>query len=65
MFYLRHPEKQDEMLQLEVVFKASAAEGEDFEGSKALWLKGGKPDAGTQAAPLEVFHIRLHRYTSR
>lgn len=64
MFYLRHPEKQDEMLQLEVVFKASAAEGEDFEGSRAIWLKGGKPDAVTQAAPLEIFSMRLHRYVS-
>ncbi|KAL8835286.1 MAG: hypothetical protein Q9170_003372 [Blastenia crenularia] len=60
MFYLRHPEKTDEMLQLEVTFVANSAEEGDFENSKAVWIKGGKPDATTQAPPLEVFHIRMH-----
>lgn len=64
MFYLRHPEKTDEMIQLEVTFTANNAAGRDFEGSKALWIRGGKPDATTQAPPLEIFHIRLHRYVT-
>ncbi|KAL8944097.1 MAG: hypothetical protein Q9216_000688 [Gyalolechia sp. 2 TL-2023] len=60
MFYLRHPEKMDEMVQLEVTFTANNAKEKAFEGSKALWIKGGKPDATTQAPPLEIFNIRLH-----
>ncbi|KAI4171004.1 MAG: hypothetical protein LQ343_004541 [Gyalolechia ehrenbergii] len=60
MIYLRHPEKIEEMVQLEVTFTANNAKDKAFEGSKALWTKGGKPDATTQAPPLEVFHIRLH-----
>ncbi|KAL9600131.1 MAG: hypothetical protein Q9219_003387 [cf. Caloplaca sp. 3 TL-2023] len=59
MFYLRHPEKADEMIQLEVIFTVNHALGAHFEGSKAIWTRGGKPDATIQAPPLEVFHIRL------
>ncbi|KAL9061770.1 MAG: hypothetical protein Q9206_000340 [Seirophora lacunosa] len=59
LFYLRHPEKSDEMIQLKVVFQSSNADGEGFESSKAHWIKGGKPDTVTQAPPLEVFNIRL------
>lgn len=62
MFYLRHPEKIDEMVQLEVTFTANNRNENAFEGSKAFWTKGGKPDATTQAPPLEIFHVRLHRY---
>ncbi|KAL8975079.1 MAG: hypothetical protein Q9197_000686 [Variospora fuerteventurae] len=59
MFYLRHPEKSDEKLQLEIVFKSSDAYGEGFESSRAHWTRGGKPDTVTQAPPLDIFHIRL------
>lgn len=64
MFYLRHPEKSDEKLQLEIVFKSSDASGEGFESSRAHWTRGGKPDTVTQAPPLDIFHIRLSRYVT-
>lgn len=60
MFYLRHPEKPDDILQLEVVTKVNDVNGA-FEVSKAHWSKGGKPDTATQAPPLDLYHIRLHR----
>ncbi|KAL8693382.1 MAG: hypothetical protein Q9218_001774 [Villophora microphyllina] len=60
MFYLRHPEKPDEMIQLEVDLKGNEAESGSFEGAKAQWKKHGKPDVLAQAPPLEVFSIRLH-----
>ncbi|KAI4277126.1 MAG: hypothetical protein LQ337_001999 [Flavoplaca oasis] len=59
MFYLRHPDKAEEMIQLEVDFKTDDAGGE-FEPSKALWRKASKPDAVSQAAPLEASNVRLH-----
>ncbi|KAL8672906.1 MAG: hypothetical protein Q9168_002660 [Polycauliona sp. 1 TL-2023] len=59
MFYLRHPEKAEEMIQLEVDLKANTASG-GFEPSKAFWKKGPKPDGVPQAAPLEIFNVRLH-----
>lgn len=62
MFYLRHPEKIEEMVQLEVTFTANNRNEKAFEGSKALWTRGGKPDTTTQAPPLEIIHIRLQRY---
>ncbi len=64
IFYLRHPEKAEEMIQLEIDFKANTADA-GFEASKALWMKGPKPDAVAQAAPLEIFNVRLHRYLLR
>ena len=59
MFYLRHPDKADEMIQLEIDFKANTAGG-GFEPAKALWIKGPKADGVPQAAPLEAFNVRLH-----
>ena len=64
MFYLRHPEKMDEMIQLEVIFITNDDNRGNFESSKTLWIKGGKSDATTQAPPLEAFHIRLRRYVT-
>lgn len=61
LFYLRHPEKAEEMIQLEIDLKANTAGG-GFEPSKALWIKGPKADGVPQAAPLEAFNVRLHRY---
>ena len=61
IFYLRHPDRAEEMIQLEIEFKADAVDGE-FEPSKALWRKASKLDAVSQAAPLEAFNVRLHRY---
>ncbi|KAL8736253.1 MAG: hypothetical protein Q9166_000408 [cf. Caloplaca sp. 2 TL-2023] len=63
MFYLRHPEKTEEMIQLEIDFKANTADT-GFETSKALWLKGPKPDGVAQAPPLEIFNMRLHRFVA-
>ncbi|KAI4252102.1 MAG: hypothetical protein L6R42_008108, partial [Xanthoria sp. 1 TBL-2021] len=59
LFYLRHPEKAEEMIQLEIDLKANTAGG-GFEPSKALWIKGPKADGVPQAAPLESFNVRLH-----
>ena len=64
MFYLRHPEKIEDVLELEVSFKPNEAEPGKFETSKAVWRRCGKPDILSQAPPLEMFSIRLHRYDS-
>ncbi|KAL8953065.1 MAG: hypothetical protein Q9222_001058 [Ikaeria aurantiellina] len=60
MFYLPHPEKTKEIVQLAINFKPTTTDAEQFEASKALWIKGGKSDAFAQAPPLEVFNVRLH-----
>ncbi|KAL8739055.1 MAG: hypothetical protein Q9181_000237 [Wetmoreana brouardii] len=60
LFYLRHPEKLEEMIELEVSFKPNEADPGSFESAKAMWRRGGKPDALSQAPPLEIFNIRLH-----
>lgn len=49
------------MMQLEIGFKANPAGG-GFEASQALWIKGPKANGVPQAAPLEAFNIRLHRF---
>ncbi|KAL8870223.1 MAG: hypothetical protein Q9174_003682 [Haloplaca sp. 1 TL-2023] len=60
MFYLRHPEKAEEVLELDVRFKPNEAEPGLFETSKAVWRRCGKPDVLSQAPPLEMFSIRLY-----
>lgn len=65
VFYLRHPEKSEEMIELEVNFRPNEADPGNFEPSKALWRKRGKPDVLSQAPPLEVYNIRLHKYVTR
>ncbi|KAL8697984.1 MAG: hypothetical protein Q9224_002064 [Gallowayella concinna] len=59
MFYLGHPDKTEEMLRLEIDFKANTSD-EGFEASKALWTKGPKLDGAAQSPPLEIFNVRLH-----
>ncbi|KAL8712256.1 MAG: hypothetical protein Q9220_003407 [cf. Caloplaca sp. 1 TL-2023] len=60
MYYLPHPEKVNEIVQLAINFRPTTTDAETFEASKALWTKGGKSDAFAQAPPLEIFNIRLH-----
>ncbi|KAL8781650.1 MAG: hypothetical protein Q9213_005915 [Squamulea squamosa] len=59
MFHLYHPEKTEDVLRLEVEFNENTADT-GFEASKALWVKGLKPDGVAQAAPLDIYNIRLH-----
>lgn len=61
LYYLRHPEKAEEMVQLEINLKANDADSGAFEGAKAQWKKRGKPDVLAQAPPVEIFSIRLHK----
>ncbi|KAI4258248.1 MAG: hypothetical protein LQ352_001301 [Teloschistes flavicans] len=39
LYYLRHPEKAEEMVQLEINLKANDADSGAFEGAKAQWKK--------------------------
>lgn len=61
LYYLRHPEKVEEMVQLEIDLKANDADPGSFEGAKAQWKKRGKPDVLAQAPPMEVYSVRLHK----
>ncbi|KAL8771170.1 MAG: hypothetical protein Q9209_003341 [Squamulea sp. 1 TL-2023] len=63
MFHLCHPEKTEDNIRLEVEFKENTADT-GFEASKALWMKGLKPDGVAQAAPLDIYNIRLHRLSA-
>ncbi|KAL9587285.1 MAG: hypothetical protein Q9212_000332 [Teloschistes hypoglaucus] len=60
LYYLRHPEKAEDMVQLEIDLKANDADPGNFEGAKAQWKKRGKPDVLAQAPPMEMYSIRLH-----
>ncbi|KAL8799784.1 MAG: hypothetical protein Q9182_005650 [Xanthomendoza sp. 2 TL-2023] len=61
IFHLAHPDKTEEMLRLDVDFKANTSSA-GFEASKANWIKGPRADGAAQLPPLEISNIRLHRY---
>ena len=62
IFYLRHPEKQADVLLLEMELSRVGDFAHTFESIKAVWKKSSKGDAFSQPSPLEISTLRLSRH---
>ena len=61
MFYLRHPDKLEQVIQLEVEFGKTGAAEDSIEPMQCVWKRSGKPDAAAQGSLLELYNVRLPR----